>query len=353
MKHLLVVFTGGTIGSKKQGEGIDIDQSGSYALIEAYNNSPLYRDDVTLHAVQPLNLLSENITPDDWQALAAAIRSVDLGAYAGVIVTHGSDTLAYSAAMIGYLFADMRVPLVLTASNYPLSDERSNGLRNFTNAIDFIANDAFPGVFALYENDQGEPLVYLGTRITQSVSFTDQFGSPYGVPYGTMVDRRFVWREHARNPKPETLTQPPVSRFEWEPQTLVIDTGIVYIKPYPGLNYSFYNITDKPPKAVLHDLHHSGTACAIEEGPYSLPQFIARCLAFGIDFYICPIRDRSDARYSSSLRLIEAGAIVIENMSIEAAVTKLMLAYGLYDNKDQAAAFVTGTSLYYERNEVQ
>jgi L-asparaginase len=351
MKRLLVVFTGGTIGSKKQGAGIDVNQSGSYALIEAYNNCPLYRDDITLHAVQPLNLLSENITPDNWKSLAAAIRSVDLGAYDGVIVTHGSDTLAYSAAMMGYLFADTRVPIVLTASNYPLSDERSNGLRNFANAIDFIANDPVPGVFVLYENDQGEPLVYLGTRITQSVSFTDQFGSPYGVPYGMMTDRRFVWRAHAHNPKPEALTRPPAMRFGWEPETLVIDTNIVYIKPYPGLNYSYYNFAARPPKAVLHDLHHSGTACAIAEGPYSLPQFIARCLALGIDFYVCPIKDRSDARYSSSLRLIEAGATVIENMSIEAAVTKLMLAYGLYDSKDQAAAFVTGTSLYYERNE--
>ncbi|WP_028608363.1 asparaginase [Paenibacillus harenae] len=351
MKELLVIFTGGTIGSRKQGAGIDVHESGSYALIDAYNNSGKQRGDVTLHSVQPLNLLSENLTPGDYRTLAAAIRSVDLTAYAGVIITHGSDTLAYGAAMISYLFADARIPVVLTASNYPLADERSNGLRNFTNAVDFAADEDLPGIFVIYENDQGEPLVYLGTRITQAVSFTDQFGSPYGVPYGTMVNRRFQWREHERNPKPDDLRNRPLAQPGWEPDTLAIDDSIVYIKPYPGLNYSFYDFSAHQPKAVLHDLHHSGTACAVPEGPYSLPQFIAGCRALGIDFYICPIKDRSDALYSSSQRLIDAGAIVIEKLSAEAALMKLMLGYGLYEENAKAKAFVTETALFYESNE--
>ena len=352
MKQLLVVFTGGTIGSQKQGDGIDVNQSGSYMLIDDYNSSPQKRKDVELHAIQPLNLLSENMTTNDWVTLSEAIRGVDLTSFDGLVITHGSDTLAYSAAMISYLFAASNIPIVLTASNYPLADERSNGRRNFTNAIDFIAEAQLPGVFVVYEDDKGNSLVYLGTRITQSVSFTDQFGSPYGIPYGSMVDGSFKWLEHERNPKPEDLQTVPAPKFAWEPKTLRLDSSIVYIRPYPGLNYSFYDFGSVRPKAVLHDLHHSGTASAIEEGPYSLIQFIARCKEQGIEVYICPIRDRSDALYSSSLRLIEAGAVVIEKLSIEAALTKLMLAYGLYEDKEQAKAFATQSFLYYEHNEV-
>lgn len=353
MKQLLIIFTGGTIGSRKQGAGISVDEAGSYGLIDAYKGSPMHNEDVTLQTIQPLNLLSENIIPEDWRTLAAAISEVDMAAYDGVVVTHGSDTLAYTAAIFGYLFAGTNVPIVFTASNYPLADERSNGLRNFTNAIDFIVDTALPGVFVVYENDQGSPLVYLSTRITQAVSFTDQFGSPYGVPYGKMVNRRFVWSADKRNPSEDKLRQKHAAPFDWEPQALTIDASVVYIKPYPGLNYSYYDFSGHTPKAVLHDLHHSGTACAISSGPFSLLEFISRCQTLGIDFYICPIRDRSDALYSSSLRLIEAGAIVIENMSIEAAITKLMLAYGIFDSSEQVKAFVTDTSLYYERNDVQ
>jgi L-asparaginase len=352
MKQLLVVFTGGTIGSLKQGEGIDVNQSGSYMLIDVYSNSSDKREDVALHAIQPLNMLSENMTTDDWITLAEAIRGLDLTQYDGLVITHGSDTLAYSAAMMSYLFADTNIPIVLTASNYPLADERSNGRRNFANAIDFIADAQLPGVFVVYEDDKGVPLVYLGTRITQAISFTDQFGSPYGIPYGAMADRVFNWLEHGRNPKPESLRLAQTAPYNWEPKALRLEHSIVYIRPYPGLNYSYYDFSSNQPKAVLHDLHHSGTASAIEEGPHSLVQFIERCKEQGIDVYICPIRNRSDALYSSSLRLIEAGAIVIEKLSVEAALTKLMLAYGLYEDKDEAKAFVTQTTLYYEHNEV-
>ncbi|MCA0756159.1 asparaginase [Paenibacillus sp. N4] len=353
MLQLLVIFTGGTIGSRRSGEGIDVHASGSYALIDAYNNSGLHRSDVTLTAVQPLNLLSENLTPDDWIALATAIREADHSAYDGIVVTHGSDTLAYSAALLGYLFADAKLPVVLTASNYPLEDERSNGLRNFSCSIDFIADACLPGVFAVYEDDKGSPHVYIGTRITQAVSFTDQFGSPYGITYGRMEQGRFQWHDHPHNPMPESLRSASKAGLEWEPGTLKLEDGIVYIKPYPGLNYSYYDFSERRPKAVLHDLHHSGTASAIRKGPYSLPQFIADCRALDIDVYICPIKDRSAALYASSLRLIEAGAVILENMSMEAAVTKLMLAYGFYSDRAEAEAFMTGTSVYFERNEVR
>lgn len=352
MKQLLVVFTGGTIGSKKQGNGIDVNDAGSYSLIDDYINSAEQRDDVRIDAIQPLNLLSENMTTEDWIALAEAVHGIDTDSYAGIVITHGSDTLAYSAAMIGYLFADTKIPIVLTASNYPVADERSNGRRNFANAINFVVDAQLPGVFVVYEDDKGDALVYLATRVTQAMSFTDQFGSPYGVPYGKMADRVFNWLEHERNPRPEALSTKPKASFAWEPDTLKLDSSIVYIRPYPGLNYSLYDFTTIRPKAILHDLHHSGTASAIEAGPYSLPAFIANCKKLGIDVYICPIRDRSAALYSSSLRLIEAGAIVIEKLSVEAAITKLMLAYGLYDDKAQAKAFVTESVLYHEHNEV-
>lgn len=357
MKRILVVFTGGTIGSKSEGGEIAVDQAGSYALIEAYNGSGFKRDDVEIETTQPLNILSENMTPADWRRLASAIREADWQRYSGIVITHGSDTLAYTAAMFGYLFADISIPLVLTASNYPLGDERSNGLRNFGHSIDYIAEEELPGIFVVYENDKGEPIVYLGTRITQCESFTDQFSCPYDIPYGKMVNRRFDPFAHVSNPSPETLRiRRRPNRFEWDPASLQIDSSIVYIRPYPGLNYSYYRFDGDRPKAVLHDLHHSGTACATDDAPYSLVRFIETCRDQGIDVYLCPMKDRSDSLYSSSLRLIEAGAIVIEKLSVEAALAKLMLGCGLYAHAEDGAAkvkaFVTGPSVYYERNEV-
>jgi len=352
MKRLLVIFTGGTIGSKAEGLAINVSDSGSYTLLEEYRKQPFYRSDVQLDTIQPLNLLSENLTPQDWTSLASAIREVDLRLYEGLIVTHGSDTLAYTAAMMSYLFADIPIPLVLTASNYPIADERSNGLRNLSSSIDFIVNAALPGIFVVYENNKGEPLVYLGTRIFQNESFTDQFLSPYELVYGKMAsDRTFQLVEDRRNPDPASLT-PSASTLAWEPSTLKLEDGVLYIKPYPGLNYDLYDFSKKKPRVILHDLHHSGTANALESGPYSLTAFIEKNRELGIDCYLCPIKNASDALYDSSHRLIDAGARFIENISIEAALTKLMLAYGMIAEDDTRDEFIRSESIYYEKLEV-
>lgn len=373
MKRLLVVFTGGTIGSKAEGLAINVNDSGSYALLEEYRKQAFSRDDVKLDTLQPMNLLSENITPRDWVELAKAIRGVDSSAYDGIIVTHGSDTLAYTASMMSYLFADMNIPLVLTASNYPIADERSNGLCNLSSSIDFIAEAGLSGVFVVYENDKGESLVYLGTRIFQNESFTDQFRSPYELAYGKMTsERTFQWVEDARNPAPARLgyagTEATSARsalalrqgsFVWEASELKLEDAVLYIKPYPGLNYDLYDFGSsrsslaRKPRVILHDLHHSGTANALESGPYSLTGFIERCRKGGIDCYLCPIKDASDALYESSHRLIEAGARFIENMSIEAAMTKLMLAYGMMEDDSERDRFIRGEMVYYEKVEVQ
>lgn len=350
MARILVVFTGGTIGSKAEGLAINVDQSGSYTLLEEYRKLATNREEVELDTLQPLNLLSENITPADWVTLADAIRGIDQAAYDGIIVTHGSDTLAYTAAMMGYLFADARIPVVLTASNYPIADERSNGLRNLSSSIDYIVQAGLPGVFVVYENDMGESVVYLGTRVFQNESFTDQFRSPYELPYGKMTSgRTFRWIEDRRNPKPDRL--PPRKSSLQESKALRLEDNILYIKPYPGLNYDLYDFRSVRPRVILHDLHHSGTANALETGAYSLTAFIKRCSSVGIDCYLCPIKDASDALYESSHRLIEAGARFIENMSIEAALTKLMLAYGMLEDADQRDAFIRKEVVYYEKLE--
>ncbi|MHA6482006.1 asparaginase [Paenibacillus sp. strain BS8-2] len=360
MKRLLIIFTGGTIGSKAEGKSIDVHESGSYALLEAYRSMGEARTDIELHTLEPLNLLSENMTTDDWRTLAVAIREADPSSYDGVIVTHGSDTLAYTASVIGYLFAGTTVPIVLTASNYPILDQRANGLRNLAGAIDFVTDSALPGVFVVYENNRGERLVYLGTRISQCESFTDQFGSPYELPYGEMIGALFVWKDDPRNPRPDALrsSAAPITEMDerkaraelkWTANTLKLDDSVLYIRPYPGLNYSFYQWGDHKPSAILHDLHHSGTACALTSGPHSLPAFIAGCMSQGIDVYLSPLLHASDALYASSHALIEAGGVFLEGIGMEAALTKLIAVYGAASDREQAKAWMTEVTFAYEQ----
>ncbi|PZE20556.1 asparaginase [Paenibacillus xerothermodurans] len=346
MQKVLVVFTGGTIGSKKNDRTINVDQAAAYHLIETYHNSVDSRN-VQFDTIQPLNTLSENIAPGDWMTLINSLRTMDFDSYQGIVVTHGSDTLAFTAACLSYAFNGTSIPIVLTASNYPLDDERSNGLRNFAGAVDLILDGPLPGVFVVFENNRGEAVVHLGTRLIQADPFTDQFDSPYGLHFGRMVDHKLRINRHPINPDIEQLAQKrPTIPFE----RLGFSSGVVCIKPFPGLNYQYYDFTRNKPQAVLHGVYHSGTASARDNDAqlYSLTRFIGYCKDHGVPLYISPLKNVAGDLYSSSVQLLQAGAIALENISTEAALVKLMLAYGSFDSEREIKALMQGGSLFFE-----
>jgi len=350
--NILVLFTGGTIGSRRGAHGIDVDASGSYFLMEQYAQQSETRD-LAFDTAQPCNLLSENLVPDDWALLAKSVREAYSGGYAGVIITHGSDTLSFSSAMLSYLCCDAPIPVVLTAANYPLDDPRSNGLANFSASVDFIAGTGLHGVFTLFGDDRGESVVYLGTRITQALPFTDQFDAPHAAPFGYVRNGRFEPNPHPKNPTVEQITRraeardrhatpptPPSGDDAWP--------AVLYIKPFPGLDYRVYEFASHKPRAVLHDTYHSGTANAREGAPdRSLASFVSSCKERGIDVYLVPMRNPEGDMYASSSLLTDAGGIALENISAEAALMKLVLGCACFDDPREVERFMRAP-LFFE-----
>lgn len=344
MKKLAVIFTGGTIGSKKEQNTIHVETTMSYALIEQYKNSAMIRE-VQFETKQPLQTLSENMIPADWQKLITCILQLDIQQYEGIIVTHGSDTLPFTSACLSYALGHLPIPIVLTASNYPLDDLRSNGVRNFASAIDFILDQRLPGVFTVFENARGEALVYLGTRLMEALPFTDQYDSTYGIPFGQVKNRQFIRYEHHLNP---TVTQLKAPRSNPFPMGVQFSSEILYIKPHPGLNYQFYNFSVNKPKAILHDLYHSGTASTSAEASYSLKKFIEYCNVNGVKVYLAPMKNTAKDLYLSSVQILEAGAIAMENISVVAALVKLMIAYGSFETEPEIERFLNGEPVFFE-----
>lgn len=345
MKKILVIFTGGTIGSKKTDNTINVDDSTSYYLLDQYNNSE-YKNEVLFEMSQSLNILSENLIPKDWLVLYETLSQLDLAAYNGIIITHGTDTLPFTSAAISYLFNWSPIPVVITASNYPLEDGRSNGFDNFVNSVEFILNDNIPGVFVIFENNWGESIVHLGTRLIQAVPFTHEFDSINSIIFGKMEDYKFVKYEHPSNPPLEEFRKPKQSV---NLPRINFANDIVYIKPYPGLNYEYYDFSARKPRAVLHDLYHSGTACTRMDDRFqhSLISFIDQCIDNDIEVFISPIKDISGDLYISSNKLLQAGAHSLPNISIEASIVKLMLAYGCFTDENSIHKFMK-ESLFYE-----
>jgi L-asparaginase len=111
------------------------------------------------------------------------------------------------------------------------------------------------------------------------------------------------------------------------------------IKPYPNLDYRCFNLHGID--AVLHDLYHSGTACVTTQWgeQHSLISFIKKCRAENIPVYLAPAVYSADA-YQSTRELIQQGAVILWNMSIEAAYVKLLLAYSNFNNTQQINEFM-------------
>lgn len=340
MKKILVVLTGGTIGSRIEGSTIDVTDSSSYYLISLYKEK--YGEEDAFEVIQPFSILSENMRPEIWTDLAGALWHIRWQEYQGVIITHGSDTLAYTSALIGMMFCHVPVPIVLTASNYPLGEKNSNGLSNFRSSVELLKTPGLRGVFTVYQNHKKENSVYLASRMTEADCYLDQFGAFGGSTFGKIADGRLQVEISEVNPEPSELYEFCHKRQPIADKAPVFEKQVLMIRPYPGMNYDFIHLSEKP-AAVLHYLYHSATACT-EKEEYSFLHFLKRCGEADIPVYAASYKNEGGLAYVTAKEILKAGAVPMMNISPEAAYMKLLLLYNTEENIRQNA----GEPLYFE-----
>lgn len=247
---ILVVFTGGTIGSVADDGYISPSNQTTYQLIRMYR--ALKKQEVDFEYIEPYTLLSENLTGEYINKLGNCLREQIGKDYDGIIVTHGTDTVQYSAACMDYLFPDLQLPVMFVSSNYVLDDTRNNGLDNFTYAVQFITDKQNIGVFAVYRNSDRIVYVHKGNRLLPHLPYSDDLFSVSGQYYGFYAEDKFVVNPEYRVSSEKSacsLTLPE----NW-------NSNILRLFPYPGMEYP--ELTDRT-KAVLMDSYHSGTICSV------------------------------------------------------------------------------------------
>lgn len=326
MKKILVLFTGGTIGSITTDGIIDVEREEKYAVVEAYKSA--YGDDVKFECRQVLNILSENMGFSGWEKMIHEINSIDTALYSGVILTHGSDTLAYTSALLGMYFRHFDIPLFIIASNKPIGEKGSNGLFNFTSAVGLIKDGKYKGVFTLYER------VMLPTRVIPADTCRDRFGV-YG--YDGFNDFS-VFSGVSEN----MLSRPREQLFHGD---IAFKKRIMFIEGCPAMDFGCF-VPNGDTAAVLYSPYHSATACTdVSEGKsYALTEFIKRCITKNIMVYICGLK-RKVPIYSTVAEIIKAGSIPIYTTSAVAAYMKLLLAY---NQEEMPVKEVMGKDLFFE-----
>ena len=162
MKRILLIGTGGTIASEVTESGLAPELTTGDLLAHI----PAISGICVVECVQLLNLDSTNITPRHWLSMARCIRE-HYGEYDGFVLTHGTDTMAYTAAALSYLIQQSPKPIVLTGAQKPIGFDGTDSKINLTDACRCASED-MPGVSIVFNSR-----VILGTRArkTRTKSF--------------------------------------------------------------------------------------------------------------------------------------------------------------------------------------
>ncbi len=154
MKKILLIATGGTIASKQTNSGL----APQISAAEMLDYVPEIREICRAETLQLFNLDSTHIHHAHWCAIAACIRD-NYDAYDGFVITHGTDTMAYTAAALSYLVQDSPKPVVLTGAQKPIGMRETDAVTNMADAFLYAANDEACGVHLVFDGR-----VILGTR---------------------------------------------------------------------------------------------------------------------------------------------------------------------------------------------
>lgn len=316
--RICVIFTGGTIGSYSSGGIVRLKEESKSLLLERY--AERFGNGVAFDELRPLNILSENVQPADLETMANCVRGVDKDKYDGIIITHGTDTLCFTANLFSQLFCDIKIPVVFVSSLYPLDDDRSRGLENFTGAVTFIQSADYGGVFVSFTNHCEACKIHLASRLTAAAQISGDYDSILKVHFGEIKDGKFIYNDDPLNPDISLLKK---KRKPCEAQKLCMD--MVTIQAHSLLNFDFYRFTEIKPKAVMVQLYHSGTVCT-KGKEANFVNFLNYCKELGIEVVIAPIDSRART-YGSAVGLADM-CIAAYDISFEMATAKVLLALG-------------------------
>lgn len=172
MKKILLLSTGGTIACTEGSDGLTPALTGESLLSYTKEVQHMCKID----AIQIFNIDSTNMQPEYWISIVEHIEK-NYHSYDGFVITHGTDTMAYTSAALFYMIQNSNKPIVITGAQKPIIFEETDAKRNLINAIQF-ACDGIGGVFIVFDGK-----VICGSRAeklrTKSYNAFESINYPY------------------------------------------------------------------------------------------------------------------------------------------------------------------------------
>ena len=314
-KKICILYTGGTIGMVPTEKGFAPKKGYFYDAISKIEDlhDPAMPD-WDMIEFSPL-LDSSNIALEQWNQIGTIIAE-NYHKYDGYVVLHGTDTMAYTASALSFMLQGLDKPVVLTGSQIPLSQLRSDARENIVNSI-LIAGQGIINEVCLYFGGK----LLRGNRATKTSSDgLNAFVSPNYPPLAeTGID---IVYNHAALKRPTSNKAFNLVKFK--------QTSIGVLKVFPGIQFSlFESIMTENLQGIVLETFGAGN---IPSYSHALLPIIRKAFDHGTIIAVCSQCQQGTVKlgtYETSSALTEAGAVSGYNMTTEAAVTKLYYLFSL------------------------
>ena len=322
-KKILIIYTGGTIGMKKTHNGYTPVAG---FIEEALSTiSDMSRDDFPawdLYEMSPL-LDSSNMTVREWNRIGSVIFD-NYNRYSGFVVLHGTDTMAYTASALSFILSGLDKPVILTGSQIPLSEIRSDGRENLITSV-LIAADGIAREVCLYFSGK---LLRGNRAMKMSADGLVAFDSPN---YPHLADVGIAIKYNLPAMLVKNQNQKDKLAFK-----SFSEVPIGVLKVFPGIQFGLFEeiMTEKLSGIVLETF---GAGNIPGNGDALLP-IIKKAFSSGTVITVCsqcPAGTVTLGAYETSASLKAAGAVSGRDMTTEAAVAKLYHLFSLGIPRDE------------------